>query len=151
MWRWLFLRRAPAKASGKKALQYAALPWRRQPDGLVEVLVVTSRETRRWVIPKGWPIKGLGPGPSAAQEAFEEAGVAGRVEDQALGAYRYHKRLRSERTRDVRVDVFALEVWTEAEDWPEKGQREHRWVRPAEAATMVDEPGLQLLIAAFAP
>eukprot|EP01041_Mallomonas_annulata_P039872 gene39872-biopygen31591 len=57
--------------------QYAALPWRRRADGGVDVLLITSRDTRRWVIPKGWPIKMLKPGPSAAQEAFEEAGVLG--------------------------------------------------------------------------
>lgn len=129
--------------------QYAALPWRREAGGELKVLLITSRETRRWVIPKGWPIKTLRPGPSAAREAFEEAGILGTVRNRALGRYHYDKRLRSGRLQHVRVQVFPLEVRQEAEDWPEKGQRDHLWVPPSDAAQMVDEPGLKALLTAF--
>ena len=57
--------------------QFAALPWRRRADAGIEVLLITSRETRRWVIPKGWPIKGKSSAKSAAREAFEEADQKG--------------------------------------------------------------------------
>lgn len=130
--------------------QFAALPWRRV-DGKVEVLLITSRETRRWVIPKGWPIKHLKSCFSAAREAFEEAGVLGDTARKPLGEYAYDKRLRSGRTQHVRVAVFALEVLEEQDEWPEKGQRERRWTSTAEASTLVDEPELKALIAAFAP
>ena len=72
--------RIRAEPDREPRTQYAALPWRKRADGNVEVLLITSRESRRWVIPKGWPIKTLKPGPSAAQEAFEEAGVLARPE-----------------------------------------------------------------------
>jgi 8-oxo-dGTP pyrophosphatase MutT (NUDIX family) len=129
--------------------QYAALPWRRRDDGVVEILLITSRETRRWVIPKGWPIKGKKPGQSAAQEAFEEAGVVGDP-GKALGEYAYDKRLRSGRLQHVRVKVFPLEIKRMADVWPERGQRDHLWASPAEAATLVQEEDLRRLIARFA-
>jgi 8-oxo-dGTP pyrophosphatase MutT (NUDIX family) len=131
--------------------QYAALPWRRTGRGEVEVLLITSRETRRWVIPKGWPIKGLTSPKSAAREAFEEAGVTGAVGKDKLGVYHYDKRLRSGRTQHVRVTVYPLQVLNEADDFPEKGQRERLWTTAADAAPKVDEPELQALIGAFAP
>ena len=131
--------------------QYAALPWRRRADGAVEVLLVTSRETRRWVIPKGNPIRNLKPGPSAAQEAFEEAGVRGQVRGKAVGLYHYDKRLRSGRSQHVRVFVHPLEVREELAAWPEQAQREREWVTPAEAAERVDERELKNLLAGFAP
>lgn len=130
--------------------QYAALPWRRTAAG-VEVMLITSRETRRWVIPKGWPIKKLSPAASAAQEALEEAGVIGPMSRKALGIYHYDKRLRSGRTQHVRVFVFGLEIAELREEWPEKGQRERRWTTPAFAAELVDEKELKKLLAAFDP
>jgi ADP-ribose pyrophosphatase YjhB (NUDIX family) len=129
--------------------QYAALPWRRRADGGVDVLLITSRDTRRWVIPKGWPIKMLKPGPSAAQEAFEEAGVLGVTSRKSIGVYHYDKRLRSGRLQHVRVMVYGLEVREERPAWPELGQREKRWTTPAEAASLVDELELKALLAKF--
>ena len=131
--------------------QYAALPWRRRHDGGVEVLLITSRETRRWVIPKGWPMKDKDPGACAAQEAFEEAGVVGEPRRRSLGVYHYDKRLRSGRLQHVRVQVFALEVAEERDVWPEMAERERRWTTPAEAADLVAEPELQALLADFRP
>jgi 8-oxo-dGTP pyrophosphatase MutT (NUDIX family) len=129
--------------------QYAALPWRKGADGAVEVLLITSRDTRRWVIPKGWPIKTLKPGASAAQEAFEEAGVLGTTARKSLGAYHYEKRLRSGRLQHVRVLVYGLEVREERPAWPELGQRAKCWTTPVDAASLVDEPELKTLLAKF--
>jgi 8-oxo-dGTP pyrophosphatase MutT (NUDIX family) len=143
------VQRLRAEPDREPKTQYAALPWRRAADGGVEILLITSRETRRWVIPKGWPIKGLKPGPSAAQEAFEEAGVSGALGRKPVGVYHYDKRLRTGRLQHVRVFVHALEVQAEADAWPEKGQRDRRWTNPAEAAELVDEPQLKTLLADF--
>ena len=129
--------------------QFAALPWRRDANGEVEVLLITSRETRRWVIPKGWPIKGKSSAKSAAQEAFEEAGVLGKIRKRPLGSYAYDKRLKNGRIQHVRVAVFPLQVETEAENYPEHGQREHLWLPPVEAAKQVEEPELMVLLATF--
>lgn len=131
--------------------QFAALPWRRNVAGKVEVLLITSRETRRWVIPKGWPIKGKTSAKSAAREAFEEAGVLGKVSKRPIGAYAYDKRLKSGRLQHVRVAVFALQVERETEIYPEAGQREKRWVDLVEAARLVDEPELMVVLATFKP
>lgn len=131
--------------------QYAALPWRRTGDGEVEILLITSRETRRWVIPKGWPIRGKKPGPSAAREAFEEAGVEGEVSAKPVGVFHYDKRLRSGRLQHIRAPVYALQVARELDAWPEKAERDREWVSPDEAAERVGEPELKALIRGFTP
>jgi 8-oxo-dGTP pyrophosphatase MutT (NUDIX family) len=131
--------------------QFAALPWRRTASGEIEVLVITSRETHRWVIPKGWPIKGKTSAKSAAQEAFEEAGVTGKTDKSPIGSYAYDKRLKNGRLQHVRVTVFALLVEAEAAAFPEVGQREKRWVSLSEAAHLVDEPELMVVLATFHP
>jgi len=141
----------PADPDREPRQQYAALPWRRLEDGGVEVLLITSRETRRWVIPKGWPIKGLKSPQSAAREALEEAGVEGQPGKSKLGVYHYDKKLRSGRVQKVRVAVYGLEVTRERETWKEKDQRDKLWTSPAEAAELVEEPELKALVAAFAP
>ena len=128
--------------------QYAALPWRKGDDG-VQVLLITSRESRRWVIPKGWPMRDKGPGPCAAQEAFEEAGVIGATKRKSLGVYHYDKRLRSGRLQHVRVMVYPLEVREERDIWPEMDQRDRNWTTPADAASLVDEPELKALLSKF--
>jgi 8-oxo-dGTP pyrophosphatase MutT (NUDIX family) len=138
-------------SEGKGSEQYAALPWRRAPDGSVRVLVITSRETRRWVIPKGWPMKDRSPSQAAAQEAYEEAGVIGEADFAPIGSYGYGKRLRDGVVQEVQVLVFAMEVFVEQMAWPEQDQREKLWTTPAEAADLVDEPELKDLIRAFAP
>jgi 8-oxo-dGTP pyrophosphatase MutT (NUDIX family) len=131
--------------------QFAAIPWRRDAAGEVEVLLITSRETRRWVIPKGWPIKGMKSAKSAAREAFEESGVRGKVGKRPMGSYAYDKRLKNGRLQHVRVAVFALQVESEADVYPELGQREKLWAPLTEAARMVDEPELMVLLATFRP
>ena len=130
--------------------QSAALPWRRTEAGGVEVLLITSREIRRWGIPKGWPIKGLKSPQTAAREAFEEAGVEGEVAKK-IGVFHYDKRLRSGRMQKVRVGVYPLKVDTEREAWPEARQRDKLWTTPQAAADLVQEPELAQIFSAFAP
>lgn len=113
------------------------------------MLLITSRETRRWVIPKGNPIRGLASHQAAAHEAFEEAGISGIACPTSLGSYSYDKRKKSGVTRRAIVEVFPLTVLGRFDDWPEQGQRETRWFSIAEAAPLVDEPELQALIAGF--
>ena len=141
---------APARRKrrgAKPRTQYAALPFR-LTDG-VEVLLITSRETGRWVIPKGWPMKGRTASQAAALEAFEEAGVTGEIAPKPLGAYPYVKYLKSGAGRPCKVKVFALRVSGQAEDWPEKGQRDARWLAWPEAAAAVQELRLGRLIRRF--
>ena len=129
--------------------QYAALPWRQGKDG-VEILMITSRETRRWVIPKGWPMITLAAHDAAAQEAWEEAGVRGEVDAVPVGAFRYRKRMKSGPPQRCRVEVFPLAVSVEEKDWPERRQRSRRWIPALEAARMVEEPELRTIIETFA-
>ena len=112
---------------------------------------MNRQKARRWVIPKGWPIKGKSSAKSAAREAFEEAGVRGKVKKERDGAYVYDKRLKNGRLQRVHVTVFALEVIEEAEVYPEAAQREKLWVAPAEAARVVDEAELMVILATFKP
>jgi 8-oxo-dGTP pyrophosphatase MutT (NUDIX family) len=135
----------PAKAVG---IQYAALPWR-QAGRRIEILLVTSRETRRWVIPKGWPMKGRAPHEAAAIEALEEAGICGEIHPTAIGSYRYLKRLKGDDAIPSQVIVFPLEVVSHLEHWKEKGQRESRWFPYPKAAALVAEPALKRLIRDF--
>lgn len=146
------LSRSPQrKEESGSVIQYAALPWRRSFLGHVEILLVTSRGTGRWVIPKGWPIKGKTASASAEQEAWEEAGVIGHIAPKPIGGYRYEKALSPCETAAVEVEVFPLEVICEEVTWPEKAQRERRWVRASEAAQLVHEPDLQEAIRRFLP
>jgi 8-oxo-dGTP pyrophosphatase MutT (NUDIX family) len=124
--------------------QVAALPFRIK-NGRVEVLLVTSRETKRWLIPKGWPIKGKKPHKAAALEAREEAGVKGEVDDKPLGHYKYWKR-RAAHFDLCRVNVYPLEVSKQLRSWREKGQRDAQWFEVEEAAHQVLEPALAELI-----
>lgn len=134
---------------GGKRRQVAALPWRGEGEAL-RILLVSSRETRRWVIPKGWPMKGKTDFAAAAQEAYEEAGLDGVIAEKPAGEYEYLKRLKSGAAKLVKVDVFPLQVTGEHLNWPEKGQRTLQWMTPVEAALAVQEPDLRDLIARFA-
>jgi 8-oxo-dGTP pyrophosphatase MutT (NUDIX family) len=122
-------------------LQYAAMPYRFANDRL-EVMLVTSRETKRWIIPKGWPMKDCKPHAAAKREAFEEAGVIGEIGKRAIGTYAYAKRLEGNETVRCTVKVFPLEVRKESKRWPERGERKARWFSPEEAAEAVDEQAL---------
>jgi 8-oxo-dGTP pyrophosphatase MutT (NUDIX family) len=141
-----------AKANKKHddAKQFAALPWRIGDTGRRQVLLLTSRETRRWVIPKGWPMKGRKPAEVASREAYEEAGLIGRIVDKrAIGRYHYTKQL-AKASVLCEVRVFLLRVEQQLDDWPEKDQRETCWFDADEAAQQVDEGGLAEIIERFA-
>lgn len=129
----------------KKARQVAALAYRRTADGAVEVLVMTSRDTHRPVIPKGWPMKGRKDRDSAALEAFQEAGVQGKVSRKPIGSYHYWKRLEDSFVL-AKVHVYALEVRRQSEHFQEEGQRLMAWLPQADAAALIDDPELATLI-----
>lgn len=114
-----------------------------------EVLLLTSRETRRWVIPKGWPMEGKKAHAVAEREAYEEAGVKGDVDQTTFGHFEYEKKLRSGLIVTCRVQVHLLEVAKMSGDFPEKECRELAWVTPSEAANRVNEPELKALITRF--
>lgn len=126
--------------------QVAALPVRETEDGALEVLLVTSRETRRWIAPKGWPMKGRKPHRAAAIEAREEAGVTGQISKTPAGYYTYDKRLPDGGVIPCRVAVYVLTVTGHLPNWHEQGQRDVQWVSSEAAAELVQEPGLAALI-----
>lgn len=111
--------------------------------------MITSRETRRWVIPKGNPMRGLPPHLAAAREAFEEAGIAGIACPSALGSYTYWKRRKDGRFKEVSVDVFPMAIHAQSDEWPEASERERRWFSIAEAIEAVEEEELKALITSF--
>lgn len=125
--------------------QYAVLPVAVR-NGEFSVMLVTSRETHRWILPKGWPEKGMTPAAAAAKEAYEEAGLMGEVETTPYGHFHYDKRLRTGEVVPCEVDVFLMRVDRELEDWPERSQRKRRWVSPAQAADMIQESDLAQLL-----
>ena len=132
-------------------MQYAALPYRFTPAANLEILIVTTRQSRRWIIPKGWPIKGLKPPKSAAREAFEEAGVRGEVGSKSVGAFAYDKMIDGDGIRvRCEVRVFPLLVKRQSEVWPEAEQRRVQWVEPSRAVALIKEPELRTIVAAFA-
>ena len=131
-------------------LQVAALPWRRGPAGL-EIMLITSRETRRWVTPKGGRMTGKTDAEAAAQEALEEAGVEGVVSDEPLGTFRYLKVLKRRASRWCVVALYDLEVTAEHPQWQEQAERERIWLPRETASEWVDEPDLRALIASFDP
>jgi len=136
------------KSVKRVGIQYAALPWRiagRQ----VQVLLITSRGTQRWVIPKGWPIRGLKPADAAAVEAAEEAGIVGEIEERPIGSYDYLKQLPRGRAVDVQVIVFPFRVTYQAPDWKERHERNLEWRPYQKAAALVAEPALRRLIRDF--
>jgi len=128
-------------------IQYAALPFRRRADRTVEIMLITSRDTGRWVIPKGWPVPNLTPCNSAAHEAREEGGLIGQIGERPIGQFHYDKRLSDGSSMHCAVEVFALEVERQMKSWLEKDQRRTRWFAVAEAADAVHEPELRALIA----
>ena len=125
--------------------QVGALPVRLNAKGQLEVLLVTTRQTRRWVIPKGWPSKHLSDYDAAAREAQEEAGVSGKLLKKPVGSYSYFKR-EQDSFRLVQVKVYMLRVKEEQKRWKEGGERQRRWLSVTRAAKLVREPTLTALI-----
>ncbi len=131
-------------------LQYAALPYVHQ-HGEIEVLLLTSRETKRWIIPKGWPEDGVPPHEQAATEAYEEGGLQGAVQEQSIGCYHYDKINKKGVGIPCRVEVFPLLVKLHLLRWPEKNERRLFWTTPQNAADLVDETELAKLMCSFSP
>ncbi|MEQ8402998.1 MAG: NUDIX hydrolase [Roseitalea porphyridii] len=142
------LKRAFGQEDASVGMQAGALVWRRAGKGKVEVLLITSRGTGRWVLPKGWLDGGENVAQAAAREAWEEAGVEGTVSDSPLGSYDYVK-VDDGHIQPCRVTVHALAMVRQKADWPERGERERQWLPAAEAAERVAEPGLRALLQAF--
>lgn len=128
--------------------QYAALCYRRHggDPGGIQVLLITSRDTGRWIIPKGWPEKKLNSYEVARLEAWEEAGVKGRVHKKALGYYAYLKKLDNNELVAAKVQVHLLDVCEQFDDFPEHDQRQLCWFTPEAAASLVREPELKTLM-----
>ena len=126
-----------------KRLQVAALCHRGDGDDR-RYLLITSRETKRWIIPKGWPIRGLKSNETALQEAWEEAGVKqGKVSARPVGSYTYQKRQPSGWSFPVETLVYSVAVSDIADRYPEVDERTRTWVTAEKAATLVEEAELQ--------
>ncbi|TIM37973.1 MAG: NUDIX hydrolase [Mesorhizobium sp.] len=135
---------------GKPIAQVAALPYRRAADGDTEILLLTSRQTGRFILPKGWPMKGRTDREAAAQEAGEEAGVVGTLHEQSVGSFHYWKRLKDTFV-PITVKVYPLHVQQELDEWKEQKYRRRAWLKPDQAALLVDEPELAALLESIAP
>lgn len=131
----------------KTAVQFAALPYRTRKDGTVEVLLITSRGVGRWLIPKGWPMKGKKPHEAAETEAYEEAGAVGDASKQRIGSYAYRKRLNGSYVH-CEVDVFAMEVDRLKDNWPERSERTRKWFKQEKAAEIISDRQLGNVIRA---
>lgn len=129
--------------------QIAALCYRYKGDKL-QFCIVTTRGTGRWIIPRGWPTHKYTPSDGAAIEAFEEAGLRGHAFPDSIGAYSYDKPLGEDLT-PVMVVVYAIEITDTAKKWPEKGERERKWVSRKKAVAKLTEPGLRQIVAKFDP
>ena len=130
--------------------QFAALCYRVHKDE-VQVLLITARQSGRWIIPKGWPMDGKTPGESALAEAWEEAGVKGKVIGQSLGLFSYHKDIDTNREMPCVAMVYPVKVKTLAKSFPEYGQRKRKWFSPKKAALKVSEPELAHILKVFNP
>ena len=132
-----------------RRIQVAALCYR-QTDLGKQVLMITSRDTHRWILPKGWPIDGHDCAGSALQEAWEEAGVkSADIDPKPIGQYSYQKGLGGGLTTEVDTQVYATSVRDLSDTYPESYERSRRWVTPKDAANMVDEPELREILRAF--
>jgi 8-oxo-dGTP pyrophosphatase MutT (NUDIX family) len=138
-------RKFPKPGPGAVGRQCAALPFADRA-GEMQVMLVTSRETRRWVLPKGWCEKSVPPHEQAAIEAYEEAGLIGEIASEAIGRYRYAKRLPNNLHLECEVEVFPLRVDRQVKHWPEKRQRQTAWFTLGQAALVVEEAGLAMLL-----
>ena len=132
----------------RNPFQIAALVYRWQADEL-EVLLVTSRETRRWILPKGWPVSGKTAAATAEQEADEEAGIFGRAGKKPLGRYAAIKQI-GEISLVCEVEVYPLHFAKQKQKWKERGERVCRWLAAEEAAATIAEPDLASIIRDFA-
>lgn len=130
--------------------QFGALCYRVR-NGKTQILLITSRQRKRWIIPKGWPATGLTPAQGALQEAWEEAGVKGKVRDLCLGIYGYTKQMDKGPNLPCMVAVFPVEVSRLADSYPEMRERKRKWVSRKRAVQQLDEPELREIVKAFRP
>lgn len=142
---------AAGKQQETPRTQIGALCYRMM-RGDVQVLLITSRTRRRWIVPKGWPIDGTTPAETAATEAWEEAGVVGKLRETCLGLFGYTK-LGGDGEQDVPcvVAVYPIRVKSLASEYPERQQRRRKWFSPKKAASKVAEPELRRLLREFDP
>lgn len=133
------------------SVQYGALCYRFTKKDKLRVLLITSRGIGRWVVPKGWPMRGRTAWDTARIEAWEEAGVQGDVSRDCLGSYEYDKWYPDAPARRCRVRLYSLEVAELVDDFPEAGQRLRKWVSPKQAAEDVNEPALAEMLLSFSP
>lgn len=124
--------------------QSAVIPWRKSGKNL-EILLVTSRDTARWVLPKGSVESDLTPATSAVKEAEEEAGVSGKTDKKPIGSYSYSKTAKKGGER-CDVDVFLMKVTTVKSKWPEMNERVRKWMTFEQAAKRVNEKDLKALL-----
>jgi 8-oxo-dGTP pyrophosphatase MutT (NUDIX family) len=144
------MHRGAKKGQSAKRLQYAALPYRVSAGSRTEIMLITSRETRRWIIPKGWPQKDRAPHRCAAREAFEEAGVVGAVGRRSIGSFSHTKRMKDGGVVACKVLVFPLKVNRQDKEWPEKQERQVKWLTAKQAARTVKHPKLSEIISRLA-
>ena len=139
-----------AGRKGDMRTQFAALCWR-VSKGKPEILLITSRGTNRWIVPKGWPMSGLTPGKGALTEAWEEAGVKGKAYEQCLGLFSYLKRVDRKTRLPCVAMVYPVKVSKLSKDFPEAGERKRKWFSPKKAAAMVREKELAQILKTFDP
>jgi len=130
--------------------QFGALCWRQQNDE-VQVLLVTTRRSQRWILPKGWPVHDATPAEAALTEAWEEAGVVGKVKTSCLGIFSYCKGLPDDSNLPCVVAVFPVKVKELENDWPEKESRKRKWYSLKQAANLVEDPELSGILRKFDP
>lgn len=118
----------------------------RQHKGQTEVLLISSLGTGRWIIPKGWPMRGRSLAGAAAQEAWEEAGIRGKGSPRPLGSFGYFKVREGGLALHIDVQVYVIRVTSVSDVYPEAGRRQRIWLLPAEAAEKVTEPGLRAIL-----
>lgn len=116
-----------------------------------KVLLITSRGTKRWIIPKGWPMSGRSAAGAALREAWEEAGVRGKAQEKPVGQFAYNKRQGRGFSIPINVQVYLIPVTALDNEFPEASERKRKWFTPAEAADLVDEDGLKDLLRNFTP
>ena len=137
------------RTAGRRAArprQYGVIPVRVADRNRIEVMLMTSRGSGRWVIPKGWPIPKRTPAGTARREAYEEAGIKGRLlSRKPIGSYRYIK-ADEEEIGEILVQVFVLNVEEQKRDWPECDERRTRWFPALRAAALVKEGDLSRLM-----
>lgn len=146
---WIHTRSALRDPVTKLPQQTGALPWRRRGKRL-QVLLVTGRVSKRWSVPKGWPMFGKTLAEAAAREAYEEAGVKGTAEEQPIGRFDHRKTHSQLGALDVTILVHALEVKQSLSNWPEKAERARRWLDIDKAAELVENAQLREVLLGFA-